>query len=289
MSQKKTENRKNATIESKEHILQTIFDKMEMTYSIPKAHIPNILRNTSFKMDKGNAVNDAEMASLLSVAEKYKLNPFTGEITAFRNKKGVVMPVVTIDGWLKIMNSHDQHDGFTFNYPEETTENGDKVPHMITFQKGKKCYPWLEIVIYRKDRKYPIVIREHLDECYNGNKSYPSPWDTHTKRMLRHKTIIQGIRVAYGVSGVYDPDEAERVNQAIEEEGKISEEMEKPEDAKDIVSDEPTPIEEQPAENDDTIPEVNESSLIDDEQTNIFVQESEVEEDSDTDDDFDIF
>jgi hypothetical protein len=29
--------------------------------------------------------------------------------------------------------------------------------------------------------------------------------------MLRHKVLIQGIRVAFGITGIYDPDEAERI------------------------------------------------------------------------------
>ena len=42
-------------------------------------------------------------------------------------------------------------------------------------------------------------------------KGYPGPWQTHTKRMLRHKTLIQGFRLAFGFAGIYDEDEAGRI------------------------------------------------------------------------------
>lgn len=81
----------------------------------------------------------------------------------------------------------------------------------------------MEVVIYRKDRSHPIVVREYLDEVYrplgvykDGNKMKPGPWQSHTKRMLRGKTLIQGGRLAFGFSGIYDDDEAARVVEAID-------------------------------------------------------------------------
>ena len=89
---------------------------------------------------------------------------------------------------------------------------------------------WIECVIYRKDRKHPISIREYLDEVYrppaepwvdiweNGQRTgqkekrkFNGPWQSHTKRMLRHKAMIQCARVAFGFVGIYDQDEAERI------------------------------------------------------------------------------
>jgi hypothetical protein len=36
------------------------------------------------------------------------------------------------------------------------------------------------------------------------------PWKQWPRRMLRHKAAIQCARVAFGISGVMEPDEAER-------------------------------------------------------------------------------
>jgi hypothetical protein len=61
--------------------------------------------------------------------------------------------------------------------------------------------------IYRKDRAHPIRITEYMSEC----KRNVGPWQSHPKRMLRHKAMIQCARLAFGLVGAFDPDEAERI------------------------------------------------------------------------------
>jgi hypothetical protein len=60
------------------------------------------------------------------------------------------------------------------------------------------------------------VIREYLDETYQaprGEKGFAGPWQSHTKRMLRHKSIIQCGRVAFGFAGIHDDDEAKQISE----------------------------------------------------------------------------
>jgi hypothetical protein len=108
----------------------------------------------------------------------------------------------------------------------------------------------MEAVIYRRDRKFPIVIREYLDEVYvpprtgtnnNTGSSYEvtGPWQTHTKRMLRHKCMIQGFRVAFGFAGIYDEDEAGRILDATKTETGyvVADEPNKPTTLADKVAD----------------------------------------------------
>ena len=115
--------------------------------------------------------------------------------------------MISIDGWTSIMNSYPQSDGMEFSYPDE----------LITFDEDMKaCHPWMECVIHRKDREHAIRVREYLDELYRpavikNGKKFPGPWQTCPKRMLRHKSQIQAIRIAYGLSGLFEPDEAERI------------------------------------------------------------------------------
>ena len=68
-------------------------------------------------------------------------------------------------------------------------------------------------IIYRKDRSRPVAIREYLDEVYRApfKQGMKGPWQTHTKRFLRHKTLIQCARIAFGFSGIFDEDEAMRI------------------------------------------------------------------------------
>jgi hypothetical protein len=128
------------------------------------------------------------MAALLMVASQYKLNPFTKELYAFPDKNNGIVPVVGVDGWSRIINSAPEFDGMDF------------------VQDDESC----TCVIYRKDRSHPIKVTEWMSEC----KRSAVPWQTHPKRMLRHKAMIQCARLAFGFTGIYDQDEAERIAEA---------------------------------------------------------------------------
>lgn len=139
------------------------------------------LKATAFK----GQVSDAQMTALLIVANQYGLNPWTKEIYAFPDKNNGIVPVVGVDGWARIINSNSQFDGMDF------------------VQDDASC----TCVIYRKDRSHPIKVTEYISECKRG----AVPWQTHPKRMLRHKSMIQCARIAFGFGGIYDQDEAERI------------------------------------------------------------------------------
>lgn len=150
-----------------------------------------VLKATAFS---GEAT-DAQFTALLIVANQYGLNPFTREIYAFPDKQNGIVPVVGVDGWARIINGHDQFDGMEFQ------------------QDNESC----TCKIYRKDRNHPISVTEWMDECkreaFKSKSGYEvkGPWQSHPKRMLRHKAMIQCARLAFGFAGIYDKDEAERV------------------------------------------------------------------------------
>lgn len=152
------------------------------------------------KSGKVPEITNERMMALLVVADQYKLNPFTKEIYAYPDKYQGIVPVVGVDGWSRIINENASLDGIEFRYADK----------LVTMTKAKPCPEWCEVVIKRKDRSSPIVVREYLDEVFR-DIDYVSPWQTHTKRMLRHKTLIQGARIAFGFAGIYDEDEAERI------------------------------------------------------------------------------
>lgn len=161
------------------------------------------LKATAFK---GNAT-DAQFNALMIVSTQYGLNPFTKEIYAFPDKQNGIVPVVGVDGWSRIINNHPQFDGMEFKYSEETTTPAGS---------NIKAHEWVECVIYRKDRSHPIVAREYLDEVYRPPfkgkfGEVNGPWQSHTKRMHRHKAMIQAARLAFGFGGIYDEDEAQRI------------------------------------------------------------------------------
>lgn len=139
------------------------------------------LKATAFK---GNA-SDAQFTALMIVANQYSLNPWTREIYAFPDKNNGIVPVVGVDGWARIVNENPQFDGMDFEFADDSCT----------------C------IIYRKDRNHPIRVTEYMSECKRGTQ----PWQSHPKRMLRHKAMIQAARLAFGYGGIFDQDEAERI------------------------------------------------------------------------------
>ena len=176
-------------------LLQVVGDK----YGIEPGKLLDALKETAFKQKTGQVTNE-QMVSLLVVADQYGLNPFTREIFAFPSKAGIV-PVVGVDGWSRIINTNDAFDGIDFSQSE----------NMVESKEHKPCPEWIECAMHRKDRAHPIVVREYFDECYQPPKNgYSGPWQTHPKRFLRHKAMIQAARICFGFVGIYDQDEAER-------------------------------------------------------------------------------
>jgi phage recombination protein Bet len=164
---------------------KSIVNFLASKYEMEPAAFQSVIKETVMP---GNVKNE-EMASFLLVAKEYDLNPLTKEIYAFPGR-GKITPIVSVDGWAKIINSHPQLDGIEF------IDNNDG-SNLIS----------VECKIYRKDRKMPICASEYMAEC----KGPSEPWKKWPRRMLRHKALIQAARYAFSFSGIYDPDEAERI------------------------------------------------------------------------------
>lgn len=184
---------------------RSLVAKIAERYSVEPDKMLTTLKRTAFRQSGGDEITNEQMMALLIVADQYGLNPFTKEIYAFPDKRGGIVPVVGIDGWSRIINDQEQMDGMEFNESETVVEKLENSAH-----RHKACPSWIECIIYRKDRERPYRVKEHFDECYREMKD-PGPWQSHTRRMLRHKAMIQCSRVAFGFTGIYDPDEAERI------------------------------------------------------------------------------
>lgn len=162
---------------------------MAARYSVEPTKLLDTLKQTVFK----NAT-DAQLMALVVVANEYGLNPFTKQIHAFPDKGGGIVPVIGVDGWMKMMNDHPRFDGIEVDVVEDASTGK---PFSVT------------ATIHVKDRKFPTKITEHLSECARNT----DPWNKQPRRMLRHRAIIQAIRVAFGFSAM-DPDEAEAISSA---------------------------------------------------------------------------
>lgn len=191
----------------------------------------NLLKGTVFRNCKRN--EEFQMACM--VAREYRLNPILKEIYAFPSQNGVV-PIISIDGWIRIINSHPKYAGCKFVYEGGIDGEGEG---------DLSC----TCEIYRTDRAKPICVQEFYEECYRDT----DPWNSMPRRMLRWKALIQCARVAFGFAGIYDFDEG---NDILAHEGKrvtkdgnvidipvnpISRDEDSPADEGDAFEDEPEP------------------------------------------------
>lgn len=165
---------------------RSVLVDMSGRYGMEPAAFEATLRAT---VCKGN-VSREEFAAFLLVAKEYGLNPMTKELYAFPAKGGGIQPIVSIDGWSRIINDHPMFDGMEF----EDVREGDELI-AITCR------------MHRKDRSRSIEATEYMSECRRGT----DVWKTWPRRMLRHKAMIQCARYAFGFSGIVDPDEYERM------------------------------------------------------------------------------
>jgi hypothetical protein len=95
--------------------------------------------------------------------------------------------MVGVDGWLKIANRQENYDGMSV----EVFGDG-KTPTHATCE------------IYLKNRAHPVKVTEYFEECRRNT----DPWNQMPRRMIRNKVMIQAIRVAFGIGGIFDEDEA---------------------------------------------------------------------------------
>ena len=140
------------------------------------------LKDTVFK-----GANDSELLTLVVISNEYGLSPLLKEIYAFKRKDSDgITPVVSIDGWISMVNRQPQLDGLEFEWA------GGEIPESCT------C------TIYIKNRTHPVRVTEFYKECFRAT----DPWKQMPRRMLRHKALKEAARVAFGFSGITDEDEA---------------------------------------------------------------------------------
>lgn len=181
----------------------TLLLQMSQKFGIDPDKMLSTMKATVFSDD----ASIEEMTAFASIANRYDLDPFKGEIYAFRKKgtkrpdgtyaKGGIQAIVGIDGWATILNRHPALDGI--EYEDDWTNDG-KMLRSVT------C------VIWRKDRSRPTRVTEYMLECRQDT----FPWKNFPVRMLRHKATIQCARIALGVSGIMDDDEFSRLERSIE-------------------------------------------------------------------------
>ncbi|HEX2753678.1 MAG TPA: RecT family recombinase [Alphaproteobacteria bacterium] len=165
---------------------RSLVDSMAARYDMEPSAFVSAIKATVIK---GECSNE-QFAAFLMVAKEYDLNPLTKEIYAFPDRGGI-QPIVSIDGWMNLINSHPQFDGMEFQ------DTHDEVGKLYS----------VECRMFRKDRTRHVSVIEYMSECFRQT----DPWKKWPNRMLRHKAAIQCARYAFGFSGIMEPDEYDRM------------------------------------------------------------------------------
>ncbi len=156
----------------------------EPTLDILVTELANTLGITSQELShwaKEAVVPEEVLKLILRVAKRYQLNPLVGQIDWELNLDGSYEVYIPIDGWIAMIHWEPSFKGLTFSQATETEEG---IPI------------WMECSIYRADLIQPITVREYYTEL----KTDHPIWIQMPRRMLRHKTLQQCARLAFGIS-----------------------------------------------------------------------------------------
>ena len=129
--------------------------------------------------------SNEQFEAFLLTAEKYNLNPIMKQMWAYPDRSGGIQTMVSIDGWIQIVNSQESFDGFETN----TNFGDDGKPLSST------C------IIYRKDRNRPTTKTVHYSEWVNNSSPV---WKNMPVNMLEHRAFIQCARFCFNITGIQD-------------------------------------------------------------------------------------
>jgi hypothetical protein len=175
-----------------------IWDQADLDRLLVKAEMLGLdpLSGEIYAVDAGSNLSD-ELGESAGSSNSNSNSAIKSPMNCASSRRGVVI-VVSVDGWSRIINAHPQFDGMKFF---ESEPGHDELPL------------YFECTIFRKDRRVATSVREYMYEAHTGSGA----WLTHPRRMLRHKAMVQCARICFGLGGVYEPDEAQRVAQALSE------------------------------------------------------------------------
>jgi len=176
----------------KKSALEKLADRLDLSPQL----LTDTLKASAFSLCKTNE----QFVAAVIIANTYGLNPLLREMYAFPGKTGGVIPILGIDGWIKLVNRQENFNGVELIENEEEEKN-----------KSGTTLKSVTATFHLKHRTHPVVITEYMEECYDGTKE---PWKRWPRRSLRHKSYIQGARVAFGFAGIYDEDEKDRILEA---------------------------------------------------------------------------
>ena len=117
---------------------------------------------------------------VLTTAKRLKLNPILDQIAWEWSRESGYQVYIPIDGWIAMIHREPSFQGVAFSQAQET-DNGVPI--------------WMECTIYQANLTHPVTVREYYVEL----KTQHPVWQHMPCRMLRHKTLQQCARLAFGI------------------------------------------------------------------------------------------
>ena len=163
---------------------------LEKIRSIPFAAFPN-------------DPTEEQIQYLLSIAEKYNLNPLNREIIALPSSSGMGMLLVVTDlAWCRILSEHSDLAGVDFKFSNTWRS-------VSTYLGSFSCPESVECILRKKGEGNYHGTSFFL-EYYRENSPL---WNANSVSLLKQKALIACARLALGIVDIYDLDEAERILQ----------------------------------------------------------------------------
>jgi hypothetical protein len=128
-----------------------------------------------------SSLPDDLLKAIMKIAKRFKLNPVFGHIAWELDVTGDYEVYIPIDGWITLIHRQPTLQGIAFS---QSSDNENGIPI------------WVECAIYRSDLTHPITVREYYAELKTDHPT----WQQMPRRMLRHKTLQQCARLAFGIN-----------------------------------------------------------------------------------------
>lgn len=165
----------------------------------------NVIKRTVAK-----GATDDELAMFLSLASRYKLDPFAQEIWFVKYEKGgqtKTMIMTGRDGYLSIAQRDENFDGLLSGvvregdeFEFEPTNTEMPVKHKFGKERGKIIGAWA--VCYHKQRKPAIGWAEF--EEYNRKAD---SWQNYPSAMIQKVAEVMVLKRQFGISGLVTKEE----------------------------------------------------------------------------------
>ena len=144
------------------------------------------------------ALTNAELLTGMALVSRYELDPFSREIYVTRDKKGRLMTILGIDGWIRVLDRTEHYDGF-----KQVLDRGpgDTLVSVETF-------------IYSKTREHPAHYMAFMADYLKLGGFMAGQIPGH---MLRIFSLRHAARLFVPLGGVVTPEEAQWMGATVDD------------------------------------------------------------------------